>query len=66
MLDHKPYSPEWVRKRYLKEALDAYFESGALAHDIYNDISSILAERSTRAFREFSRVNELEAKFHVD
>jgi hypothetical protein len=66
MLDHKPYTPEWTRRRYLKEALDAYFESGADPHDIYNDISAILCERSTRAFQEFSRVNALEAKFHAD
>ena len=25
-MDYKPYSPEWHRKRYLKEALDKYFD----------------------------------------
>jgi hypothetical protein len=25
-MDYRPYSPEWHRKRYLKEALDKYFD----------------------------------------
>jgi hypothetical protein len=66
MAQYKPYSPEWHRKRYLKEALDAYFDGGADNVTIYNDLCSILADRSNRAYQEFSRVNALEAKFHVD
>jgi hypothetical protein len=51
-MDYRPYSPEWHRRRYLKEALDKYF-------DDYVD-TSILSERSDKAYEEFMRINKLE------
>ncbi len=65
MTHYKPYTPEWHRKRYLKEALDKYLDDSIDNEVILNDISDILAERSQRAYEEFSRVNALEALVHT-
>jgi len=59
-MHYKPYSPEWHRKRYLKEAIDKYLDEQIDNEVILNDISDILSERSERAYQEFSRINELE------
>ena len=61
-MDYKPYSPEWHRKRYLKEAIDKYLDDYIDNDIILGDIISILSERSEQAYAEFSRINELEAK----
>ena len=60
VMDYKPYSPEWHRRRYLKEALDKYFDDYVDVETIREDILDILSERSERAFAEFSKINELE------
>ena len=62
-MDYKPYSPEWHRKRYLKEALDKYFDDYVDNDVIRDDILSILSERSEQAYAEFTKVNELEKTF---
>jgi len=59
-MDYKPYSPEWHRRRYLKEALDKYFDDYVDVETIREDILDILSERSEKAFAEFSKINELE------
>jgi len=59
-MDYKPYSPEWHRKRYLKEALDKYFDDYVDNDVIRNDILSILSERSEQAYSEFAKINDLE------
>ena len=64
IMDYKPYSPEWSRKRYLKEALDKYFDDYVDTSVIYEDILDILSDRSERAYQEFSKVNELEYKLN--
>ena len=61
-MDYKPYSPEWHRKRYLKEAIDKYLDDYIDNDIILGDIISILSERSEQAYAEFTRINELEAK----
>jgi hypothetical protein len=61
-MDYKPYSPEWHRKRYLKEAIDKYLDDYIDNDIILGDIISILSERSEQAYTEFTRINELEAK----
>ena len=61
MMDYKPYSPEWHRKRYLKEALDKYFDDYVENTTIYADIIDILAQRAESAYQEFSKLNELES-----
>jgi hypothetical protein len=57
---YKPYSPEWHRKRYLKEAIDKYLDDYVENNLIINDILEILSERSEAAYKEFTKLNELE------
>ena len=59
-MDYKPYSPEWHRKRYLKEALDKYLDDYVENSLIVEDILDILGERSETAYAEFNKVSELE------
>lgn len=60
VMDYKPYSPEWHRRRYLKEALDKYFDDYADVSIIRQDILDVLSERSEKAYAEFAKINELE------
>jgi len=62
MTHYKPYTPEWHRKRYLKEAIDKYLDEQIENEIILNDISDILSERSERAYQEFNRINDLESR----
>jgi hypothetical protein len=59
-MTYRPYSPEWHRKRYLKEALDKYLDEYVENHIIMQDIRDILHERSEIAHSEFQRINQLE------
>jgi hypothetical protein len=59
-MDYKPYSPEWHRYRYLKEAVDKYIDDYVDPNFIMNDIRDILHIRSETAYEEFSRINQLE------
>jgi len=61
-MDYKPYSPEWHRKRYLKEALDKYLDDYVETHTILEDIRDILSSRAEQAYQEFTRLNDLEHK----
>ena len=61
-MNYKPYSPEWHRYRYLKEAIDKYLDDYVDNQDIMNDILDIICDRSGIAYKEFSKLNELEAK----
>ena len=58
-MDYKPYSPEWHRKRYLKEALDKYFDDYVDVDTIREDIYDILHVRANEAYEEYNRVNKL-------
>jgi len=58
-MDYKPYSTEWHRKRYLKEALDKYFDDYVDVEIIREDIYDILHSRASEAFDEYNRVNKL-------
>tara|TARA_B100000085_G_scaffold266907_1_gene276012 strand:- start:783 stop:980 length:198 start_codon:yes stop_codon:yes gene_type:complete len=60
-MDYKPYSPEWHRKRYLKEALDMYLDDSVDNQIIREDILDILSQRSELAYAEFNRLTELES-----
>jgi hypothetical protein len=62
-MDYKPYSREWNRKRYLREALESYFNDYVEVDVIYDDIMDILHDRSERAYDEYSRSDELSKKF---
>tara|TARA_Y100000994_G_scaffold176395_1_gene145556 strand:+ start:1385 stop:1579 length:195 start_codon:yes stop_codon:yes gene_type:complete len=59
---YKPYSPEWHRYRYLKEAIDKYLDDYVDNDVIRGDILSILGDRSEAAYAEFNKTSELESK----
>ena len=59
-MHYKPYSPEWHRYRYLKEAIDKYLDDGIDPTNIVDDIRTILHNRSELAYLEFTRINQLE------
>ena len=61
-MDYNPYSPEWHRKRYLKEALDKYLDDYVENSIIINDIKDILSERSDKAYQEYTKLNQLNDK----
>lgn len=61
-MQYKPYSLEWHRYRYLKEALDKYLDDYVDNDLIMNDIFDILESRSESAFGDFTKVTELVAK----
>jgi hypothetical protein len=63
-MDYKPYSTEWNRKRYLKEALDNYLDDYVDNELIFKDIADILSKRSEKAYEEFSKINSLEKMLH--
>ena len=58
-MDYTPYSIEWHRKRYLKEALDKYFDDYVDIEIIREDIYDILHSRANEAYEEYNRVNKL-------
>lgn len=64
MNHYKPYSPEWHRKRYLKDAIDRYLDEQIDNKIILSDISDILSERSEKAYQEFSKINDLESRIN--
>ena len=61
-MNYKPYSKEWHRYRYLKEAIDKYLDDYVDNDVIRDDILSILGDRSEAAYADFSKTSELEAK----
>ena len=61
-MDYKPYSPEWHRKRYLKEALDEYFDDYVDNEVIHSDLMDILSARMTTAVNEVNKVMDLKDK----
>ena len=62
-MDYKPYSPEWHRKRYLKEALDMYFDDYVDNEVIFGDMMDILSVRMSAAVDEVNKVIDLKDKF---
>ena len=61
-MDYKPYSPEWHRKRYLKEALDKYLDDYIDNDIIIEDILDIVCSRQERAHAEYHKLEDLELK----
>ena len=59
-MNYKPYSPEWHRYRYLKEAIYKYLDDYVDPVIIVDDIRDILHDRSEKAYEEFNRINQLE------
>ena len=59
---YKPYSPEWHRYRYLKEAIDKYLDDYVDNQVIVNDILDIVCVRQERAQAEYRNLEDLELK----
>ena len=66
IMDYKPYSPEWNRKRFLQEAIFKYLDDYIDNDIIINDINAILSERSDDAYKEYTKLNQLKAKLRTD
>ena len=62
---YKPYSPEWHRYRYLKEAIDTYFDDYVDNEVIYEDIMNILGSRMSSAVDEVNKVMDLKDKLKI-
>ena len=62
IMDYRPYSPEWQRKRYLQEAIFKYLDDYVENDIIINDIKDILSERSDKAYQEYTKLNQLNDK----
>jgi hypothetical protein len=60
---YKPYSPEWNRQRYLREALYTYIEDGIDNDTILQEICDILYQRSEQSYRDFAKCNDLAERF---
>ena len=58
-MDYRPYSPEWHRKRYLREALYKYLDDYVPNETIRDDIFDILEERSDSAYSDWNKTEEL-------
>ena len=61
-MSYKPYSPEWHRKRYLKEAIATYFDDYVDNEVIHGDIMDILSDRMSTAINEVNKVLDLKDK----
>jgi len=61
-MNYKPYSPEWHRYRYLKEAIDKYIDDYVDTDTIMNDILGVVCDRQEKAHAEYHRLEELEMK----
>jgi|TARA_B100002019_G_scaffold278268_1_gene278911 hypothetical protein len=61
-MHYKPYSPEWHRYRYLKEAIDKYLDDYVENDTIMGDILNIICERQETAHKEYLKLEDLELK----
>ena len=59
---YKPYSPEWHRYRYLKEAIYKYLDDYENNEVIVGDILNLICMRQERAHAEYHKLEDLELK----
>ena len=62
IMHYKPYSQEWHRHRYLKEAIFKYLDDGIDNDIILEDILNIVSDRKEAAQEESLRLSDLETK----
>ena len=55
-MNYKPYSKEWHRYRYLKEAIDTYLDDYVDNDIIMEDILDIVCDRQERAHAEYHKL----------
>tara|TARA_B100001287_G_scaffold273653_1_gene277493 strand:+ start:850 stop:1047 length:198 start_codon:yes stop_codon:yes gene_type:complete len=65
-MDYKPYSAEWHRKRYLKEALDSYLDDCVENDVIVNDILDIFKSRMRNALENVNKMEDLILKINEE
>ena len=65
-MDYKPYSAEWHRKRYLKEALDNYLDDCVENDVIVNDILDIFKSRMRNALENVNKMEDLILKINEE
>lgn len=65
-MDYKPYSSEWHRKRYLKEALDSYLDDCVENDVIVNDILDIFKSRMRNALENVNKMEDLILKINEE
>ena len=61
-MHYKPYSPEWHRYRYLKEAIDKYLDDYVENDIIVGDILNIVCDRQEAAHAEYHKLEDLGLK----
>tara|TARA_A200000159_G_scaffold90867_1_gene84374 strand:- start:4648 stop:4842 length:195 start_codon:yes stop_codon:yes gene_type:complete len=61
-MHYKPYSQEWHRYRYLKEAIDKYLDDYVENDIIMDDILNIVCDRQEAAHAEYHKLEDLETK----
>ena len=59
---YKPYSLEWHRYRYLKEAIDKYLDDYVENDVIVKDIVNIIGDRQETAHKEYLKLEDLELR----
>jgi len=64
-MNYKPYSPEWHRKRCLREAILDYLNSSDENQVLYQDIMDILNERINVAQIEYQKVTDLKTLLNL-
>tara|TARA_A100001234_G_scaffold220971_1_gene235301 strand:- start:1251 stop:1472 length:222 start_codon:yes stop_codon:yes gene_type:complete len=64
MANYKPYSPEWNRKRYLKEAIQSYFHDDVEPTIIVGDIFEALSEQFDYYQGRANKLNEVMADLY--
>lgn len=62
-MNYKPYTPEWHRKRYLKEALFKYEEDDVDIEVVLRDILDILYTDAEKKLAAFEKANALSYAF---
>ena len=59
IMDYRPYSREWTRKRYLAEAIEEYFNTDASTDVIIGDISDVLQEKANLYQRRATKFKQV-------
>ena len=59
IMDYKPYSMEWSRRRYLAEAIQQYFDTDASVDVVLDDIVSVLEENAEHHKSRAERFQEV-------
>ena len=59
VMDYKPYSMEWSRKRYLAEAIQQYFDADAPVEIILGDLVDVLEQNAEQHRNRADKLQEV-------